>query len=517
MHRVLQIPELREYIFHLINKRSAYASLAAVCRAFQDPALDALYGDVDDFCNLLKCMPGNLFSYQIYKPTLNMPMLFLKRNMTSGDWHTLSKYTSRVRSLQITWDLSETDTKPYALLEDTVCYALARCAFPGTMFPKLHTLRLIGPERAGVSMLQPFLLGERLRHLYISPCKVFVDDVYKHIPYLPYLSPLLETLVIDFSSNVETTPGQLSIELLKPTADMASVLCQMNNLQRIGSGPMSEWILAHLASLPKLSTLTLMVFKECGWLSSPSSVISVPKLTSLTLQAAEYETATLALRKLADSARRPDQLSDSPVLELRTVGLEVLWVLATGGSLSVFTSALASCTSPTHLQEIIISNRSPNGAMTIPPLQLLTPITYDDLRPLAAFSKLTRLSLSFVFIPFLPRDASKFFDLLPSWPLLEILEARPLHLDIATLVHILRALTKLSILSVDVIVSDTELEDLSQEETFKALPSNDRIRSMTFGERYEWSSLRRYEPLFQRLMPRARWFWSNIAVVSRTA
>ena len=65
VHRCLLVPELFQFVCEGLthdDKRSAtLASLARTCRAFEGPALDALWRNIEGLRPLLSTMPSDLF------------------------------------------------------------------------------------------------------------------------------------------------------------------------------------------------------------------------------------------------------------------------------------------------------------------------------------------------------------------------------------------------------------------------------------------------------------------------
>ncbi|EGO30046.1 hypothetical protein SERLADRAFT_413266 [Serpula lacrymans var. lacrymans S7.9] len=130
------------------------SALAQTCRSFSDLALDVLYGELDDFSPLVRCLPKDLVGEVYGKLT------FL-RLMCPTDWDIFLKYAGRVKRLE----LHDCHSGVGAL-------TLIMAGF-GPMkplpFPKLKYLGVFFRIRAWQHVLRPFLgpqlLGLKLEFL----------------------------------------------------------------------------------------------------------------------------------------------------------------------------------------------------------------------------------------------------------------------------------------------------------------------------------------------------------------
>ncbi|KIJ62024.1 hypothetical protein HYDPIDRAFT_30843 [Hydnomerulius pinastri MD-312] len=105
MHRALLLPELLRYLFSYFEEldrdnwpmvptpsRKALAALARTCRAFQDPALDVLWAELNEPNPLVKCMPSKLWPSIYRGEHRDLPF-------TEEEWSIFQKYAPRVHSL----------------------------------------------------------------------------------------------------------------------------------------------------------------------------------------------------------------------------------------------------------------------------------------------------------------------------------------------------------------------------------------------------------------------------------
>ncbi|EIW85953.1 hypothetical protein CONPUDRAFT_133640 [Coniophora puteana RWD-64-598 SS2] len=498
MHRCFQILEILVHLLCCVDSKEPLSRLARTCKLFKEPALDALYAVVDDFCDLLMCLPRDALIFTPHGSGLDL--LGFQRDISTSDWNILMQYTSRVRILRGLWGFDTPFPNPNVLITDEACQALSSCPLPsGTLFPKLRTLRLVEPGDAQLEMMRSILLGTRLIHLFIHSCTFFAGDFSGQVPDLASRAPSLETLVIEFDEKSDLLVDEKPVET---TTAMANNICQLQRIRTIQCGPVNERLLEHYASLPELNALTIQVSHDSQWLASQGPPYRMPQ--SLTIQAIQYETGGRALRRLAGTT--PSATPQTAFkLRLRTVKFDAMWPFGSAEPLASFTTALASCACPGHLTEVTISNACDNAdSDVIEPDEAYYPVKIDDLQPLTHLSNLRRLSLVYSVIPILGGQHGQLLDLLPSWPLLETLEIRPFSLSATTLIIVLTDLPNLSNLAIDVVIEDAELETIFEKLDFRTLPTNERISALSIHNRTD-RNMKSLEPLFHRLVPRVMW------------
>ncbi|KAG0700857.1 hypothetical protein DFH29DRAFT_1000768 [Suillus ampliporus] len=75
------------------TQHESLPALASACRAFERPALNALWRDLPSVEPLIKCLPSDLFTINSLRNTV------LQKPVDGKMWDTLCKYTSRVHSI----------------------------------------------------------------------------------------------------------------------------------------------------------------------------------------------------------------------------------------------------------------------------------------------------------------------------------------------------------------------------------------------------------------------------------
>ncbi|KAF7351887.1 hypothetical protein MVEN_01150400 [Mycena venus] len=174
MHPALAISEILYLIFSHFSHRDdscVLSILARICKTFRDPALDLLWANQDGLVNLLLCMPQDVFD----TPELNGEriraakrgtfrstegfdvQMCLARPLVESDWHRVSCYAPRVKSLVFTDEARQ--------MVSEILPSLITCV-PRFLLPNLETLRW-GHSRRDLHYIRLFL-GPKLTTLHAS-------------------------------------------------------------------------------------------------------------------------------------------------------------------------------------------------------------------------------------------------------------------------------------------------------------------------------------------------------------
>ncbi|EIW83229.1 hypothetical protein CONPUDRAFT_136334 [Coniophora puteana RWD-64-598 SS2] len=476
MHRCLRILDVILQIVHWIDDDRSLTRLARVCKLFQDPALDALYEEIDDFSNLVQCLPESAL------PVEPRGYWGFQRELGPNDWEILSEYTSRVRSLHVLgdeWYLHASGRYQNVLSSRCICRALSeKTICPGTLFPKLQMLRLSRPDSVVLSMVRSMLLGSRLLHLHLlHPCGAF-PEFYQEFPKLAEHYPFLETLVIDLGHKdylSQTLPDELDVE---PTPELVVCVCQLKHLRVVDVGTVNHRMLERFATLTRFDQLTILLLSDhFTWLSVEASCYRIPP--SLILEADAYGVASQALRRLTNSASSHVQ-RNIPLPHLHRLRLNVTWPYSPGSRMSEFSSALAHCVSSQYLTDISIEN--PCAGLTEEEHLHWSPVNYEDLMPFTRFGNLTRLSLEYTQTPILAGAREALLDLLPHWPCLEMLCINPFVLNVTMLIDVLRILPRLSEFLIKINMETNEPDSILHNSKYLDLPTNYRITHLQLDD-----------------------------------
>ncbi|KAG0694384.1 hypothetical protein DFH29DRAFT_815425 [Suillus ampliporus] len=140
MHAALRNLE----VIHTVSshaERGTLPALASACRAFQSPALDVLWRDLQSVEPLVKCLPTDLFdtdciwvclSFDTHSDSLAQK---LQKPLDNKMWDTLFKYTSRVHSITV-----KQTSHPSAIIGPLSLIMLSYPLARASLFPNLCEL-----------------------------------------------------------------------------------------------------------------------------------------------------------------------------------------------------------------------------------------------------------------------------------------------------------------------------------------------------------------------------------------
>ncbi|KAH7909873.1 hypothetical protein BJ138DRAFT_1088702 [Hygrophoropsis aurantiaca] len=228
MHQTLHIEELLCHIFAQITDPRTLFSLACTCQTFKDPALNALYFQIDNFTPLIKCLPRDLWISVKY--VLSHEELIFIRPMNPNDWNVFQTYANRVKRLSYL-------AFSKAIRPDVLDSLLSQLAPMGIMFPKLQALNW-DDGRVDAAKVFRLLLG--------SPLVDFSIGNFKDNSYTPDFFPCL------------LPPSVKSLDLGIGRADhvvASHLICQAYGLERLRCSVLTQDDMLHLATLPSLRTL----------------------------------------------------------------------------------------------------------------------------------------------------------------------------------------------------------------------------------------------------------------------
>ena len=273
VHRCLLVPELFrlvcEVLTHGYKTRPSsvqwlvtLASLARTCRAFEGPALDVLWHDIEGLRPLLCTMPSDLFEMKAKDSRFNVLV-----------WLRIQIYVSGIILI-----LSD----PKCLRRPILLSDLTRLPSYAQRIRKVH----VGSKSfVDVEVLQALSMAT----LHMKPLLPNLEDLswyYGHITkkvewsmfqciYL-FFSPKLTTLSITLYNTLDSAcppsilsgllnscPALKNLTFLfrssnsKSRRDISSVICQWNWLQSLTVNDLTQEALKHLATISSLRTLSL--------------------------------------------------------------------------------------------------------------------------------------------------------------------------------------------------------------------------------------------------------------------
>ncbi|EIW74229.1 hypothetical protein CONPUDRAFT_78197 [Coniophora puteana RWD-64-598 SS2] len=419
MHPCLEILELLEQIVSHVEDKDSLAKFARVCRSFQEPALDALYINVECFFEFFVSLSSDvcyLTDFVTQESRLSLAhaelegftrrrlvgavhiltfatfisehVQMFKRDISPSEWSALITRAARVKTIRQTI-YQRSSSKILSSID--VVDALNKCPVPN-LFPNLRALYYILP----FGSLNPrLLLGPQLRHLIIAETAVALCAT---LPMLPMWCPLLETL--NTASVSSWTPSEL--------VHASNVVVQWRHLRSLSIGPVNEPILTHIASLQPFHRLALDALTDSSpWLRT-TQTIHIRNVDRLIISGDTLQTCAEALGKL---------FSPPPGINAGTTRVSELNLRGKSPSFSAIAAAINTYIYPENLTRLSIAmiGSEPDSS------------TGFDIRDFPRFSQLRRFSYLYR-----PSDqgnhvvtAEQTLAAISHWPLLEELHIYP--------------------------------------------------------------------------------------------
>ncbi|KAF8124903.1 hypothetical protein EV363DRAFT_1586640 [Boletus edulis] len=377
MHHALEIEEILLNIFHRCYSRhdgidkSDLASLARICRAFKEPALDVLWKELDDLSPLTQCIPDA--SHQL---SPNNRTRSFSRPLTQTEWDTLQRYTRRIcRVMDFGSGLDEKSIE--ILLKPPTTQPL---------FPKLRYLIY--------------------KHTNAEPTHLF------HLPF-----PSLVFIWINsddprwfqdsLGSLSEVSPNVNGLHLHMHQSDVtfdklvSKCICRWQNLRTVDFPNICLDVeaLAHLSRVPALTRLT---FKQIVTLPDRVSPLFFSNLRDLALHSASLDPISHLLSRIR-----------LPVIESVSA---FIYSCPSRQALSSFLASLQSNADRAIKRLSLFQTSSDNDFVSSEDLLLCS----EDLRPCMAFSNLHHIHLDVEWKVGL--TDSDLLALASAWPNLESLD-----------------------------------------------------------------------------------------------
>ncbi|KAG1762908.1 hypothetical protein EDD22DRAFT_537528 [Suillus occidentalis] len=211
MHPALRILEVIDNISLHVGQKSLPA-LASTCRAFESPALNVLWRNLESVEPIVKCLPSELFSTNRHKDTV------LQKPLDHKMWDTLSRYTSRVHSI--------TQSRKSKFIELLSLIILAYPSAPTSFFPNLRQLTWFTDDTTHDAAeflrmaLVPSLLSLTVR---ISPASPAFLSVFSS---LGTLCPRLQCMTLNHGRSIDE-PFSKSPFIMQPISQLRH-LCDLH-------------------------------------------------------------------------------------------------------------------------------------------------------------------------------------------------------------------------------------------------------------------------------------------------
>ncbi|EIW85496.1 hypothetical protein CONPUDRAFT_150305 [Coniophora puteana RWD-64-598 SS2] len=265
MHRALLISEVARNITYCQSEKKALAALAQTCRAFSEPALDALWRELDSLLPLLECL-GNAIS-RCPSFQSGQKMYGLSRVLLPTDWIVFRKYASKVVELK---SITPPKSSSSPHIDDDVFRALCWPPTFEPLFPKLQ--RLICPSiHSDILPFLRFILGPSITSLIISPMNTgYIGDCSLEAS-LPTLCPRLKHLEWKNFSDIDEDEDAGS-------AFISEAVTSLTELETLVA-PLNGRALQRLSSLPSLRSLDVTLMAPS--VSEPHPALHEPAFPSV--------------------------------------------------------------------------------------------------------------------------------------------------------------------------------------------------------------------------------------------
>ncbi|EIW85527.1 hypothetical protein CONPUDRAFT_142055 [Coniophora puteana RWD-64-598 SS2] len=242
MHRALLIAEVAHAIaFHQLSKKDLVA-LARTCRLFCDPALDALWAELNDITPLLDCLPDGCIERE--ETIATSCRYHLRGPLTIEAWTTLRKYSSRVKIIDNLDSVDPYEDTIERIVNAEVLFALSCPPFSEHLFPKLQRLSWKSVFQSDCPLLR-IMLGPSLRSLKIVPGHA--NPVVLGLAAITGVTcPNLQEFTF-----MHSTPS------LGEEALISQVITSWRNLESLGCCALTDQAWFYLSTSPSLKKLSM--------------------------------------------------------------------------------------------------------------------------------------------------------------------------------------------------------------------------------------------------------------------
>ncbi|KAJ7064438.1 hypothetical protein C8F01DRAFT_1353704, partial [Mycena amicta] len=295
MHRCLQIPEIVLQVVELASTMSiwpkgTFLSLALVCRAFEDPALDELWRDLGTrgLEYILRCFPADLLKVVVAPHKFVVRLL---RPVALADWDRPLRYCNRVRK----YDFVDTDTSFVDLefAKYSNAFTLLSVWVPGEcLFPRLESLTW---NAEAVNHIRLFL-SPHLKKIQLGRPSRLMLSLFPTI--MQRGLPLVD---VQIGPGDDWTWEEVVVCSVAERTAISAFVRTLNRLTRLVVPALDRGTFYHIATLPSVTTLRLGSLSPDALPSFPHSTDIFPKLEDLSISMADMPTATRLLPLVSKS------------------------------------------------------------------------------------------------------------------------------------------------------------------------------------------------------------------------
>ncbi|KAH7889099.1 hypothetical protein F5I97DRAFT_1925674 [Phlebopus sp. FC_14] len=233
MHKALHITEILHAVCGFAAQDSL-AKLARTCRAFEEPALDALWANLETLEPLVHCLPSNIWG------TLG-GKLILHRPLHTEHWRLLRKYSNRICRIE--------KGTPYGTgLRYLIALASHANDARVSLFPNLRVLLSCRLTSDRIPLFC-WLIGPSLIQLQLS-IEGVSPRILAFLASVARLCPRMETILLNPVKSVDTDLSATSI---------SQSICQWNHLVHASFGALDVSAYEHVSQLRSLTYLKLSI------------------------------------------------------------------------------------------------------------------------------------------------------------------------------------------------------------------------------------------------------------------
>ncbi|KAG2074681.1 hypothetical protein BDR04DRAFT_1229255 [Suillus decipiens] len=242
-------PALRNLeVIHMIcsyTKHETLPALACTCRAFEHPALNVLWRNLQSVDTLIECMPDDLFDFEQGDVVLQKPP-------DDKTWDTLCRYTSRVHSIRQTYyQLVPTEALSLILLSCPLA--------PASLFPNLRNLIW---KTDGTRSAADFLRMALVPTLLVLEVNVSVSTSPAFLSVLSSFGtscPRLQSITLKYHPVLDDQ----SIRKILPF--IVKPISKLHQLRVLNIWELGDQDIKHIMELQALQSLTLSLGVSSTW------------------------------------------------------------------------------------------------------------------------------------------------------------------------------------------------------------------------------------------------------------
>lgn len=397
MHCCLSIAEVLQAVADNVDHRGSLLYMSLTCRALHDPAMNALWRELDDPQPLILVLPS-----ADNKAGESERRLSIAKPPTEAEWQRFYRYASRVRVLRYR---SETDSNYYEDDWSIDWEAILKYYRRERLLPNL---RKFGADYDLKHQFYPLFVQPSVRHLSLTYWEMYHLESLL-VPLLECAQTLEHLKIKVIGEQVHGTP-----QILR---DISKTVSQMRALSTLHIGPLLPDALSQVASFPALRELDFVV----DWAEATSS-LSFPTLERVGLHThiADCSPVLSIVQRL-----------HAPSLRHVSVGYRVKQTeyprAAAQPPAAVIKDVISAIA---HLEQLRGFDFDVHSFL--PPTQSDPTLPLDALEPFLSNGKFEHLNLSNVTVPL---DASDISRIARGWPNAKCIRISDIVRDVKSPIH----------------------------------------------------------------------------------